>query len=126
MLSNDSKITVGQLVNTVTGLKKYTDEAIKTDLITLTASNNTIDLTNAEHQYANITSGSTLTINLPTVTNFITINLYLSTSVDISTLNLPSTCKWQKQPTSLSANTDYDFIFTYVNGTWRSGVISYA
>lgn len=125
-MSSNSRITVKQLSDAVNGLKKYANDIIKDKLNILTITNNTLSLSNEEHQYANITSGSSLTINLPTVDSFTTINLYLSTTVDITTLTLPSSCKWQKKPTSLSANTEYDFIFTYVNGTWRSGVISYA
>lgn len=103
----------------------YVNDKTKDNLTTLAVSNNSITLTTDKHQYADIT-GSSLTINLPTVTDFTVINLYITPKNNISKLSFPSTCKWQNEPTSLNANVHYDFIFTYVNGVWRSGVVSYA
>lgn len=90
-------------------------------LVTTNISGTTLSLTTDKYQTTTIVDGTEIT--LPTVTSFVEIHLFFSTTTDL-TLILPS-CKWQNgNAPTISANKAYEFIFTYTT-EWLGGVIAY-
>ena len=90
-------------------------------LVTTNISGTTLSLTKDKYQTTTIVDGTEIV--LPSVTSFIEIHLFFSTTTDL-TLILPS-CKWQNGNTpTISANKTYEFIFTYTT-EWLGGVIVY-
>ena len=71
--------------------------------------------------YQNCVMEDATEIVLPTVIEFTEIHLFFSATSDL-TLILPN-CKWQGQP-SITANKDYEFIFTFTD-KWLGGCIVY-
>lgn len=71
--------------------------------------------------YQNCVMEDATEIVLPTVIEFTEIHLFFSATSDL-TLILPN-CKWQGQP-SITANKDYEFIFTFTD-KWLGGYIVY-
>ena len=93
----------------------------KDTLVTTNVSGATLSLIKNKYQTTTIVDGTEIT--LPTVTSFVEIHLFFSTTTDL-TLILPS-CKWQNGSTpTISANKTYEFIFTYTT-EWLGGVIVY-
>ena len=93
----------------------------KDTLVTTNISGTTLALTTDKYQTATIVDASEIT--LPTVTSFIEIHLFFSTTTDL-TLTLPA-CKWQNGNTPVvSGNKTYEFIFTYTT-EWLGGAIQY-
>ena len=90
------------------------------NLVTTNVSSGTLNLTSDKYQYATLSNGNT--ISLPSVSEFTQIHLFFSTTSEL-TLIFPSV-QWQKTP-EIQALKTYEFIFTYVNGTWLGGWVVY-
>lgn len=89
-------------------------------LVTTNVSNGKLALTSDKYQYTTLSNSNTIT--LPSVSKFTQIHLFFETKTEL-TLTFPSV-KWQKTP-DIQALKTYEFIFTYVNGTWLGGWIAY-
>ena len=89
-------------------------------LITSNSSGGRVTLTADKYQYTSLSNGDTIV--LPSVSKFTQIHLYFNATSEL-TLTFPSV-KWQKTP-DIQASRVYEFIFTYVNGTWLGGWIAY-
>ena len=89
-------------------------------LITTNVSNGKLALTSDKYQYTTLSNGNTIT--LPRVSKFTQIHLFFEAKTEL-TLTFPAV-KWQKTP-DIQALKTYEFIFTYVNGTWLGGWIAY-
>ena len=70
--------------------------------------------------YANIQNNTT--INLPDVTGYTEIRLWFKCDADL-TITFPNIA-WQNEPESYGGYV-YEYIFTYVNGIWVGGFVSY-
>ncbi|MFR4992381.1 MAG: collagen-like protein, partial [Turicibacter sp.] len=90
------------------------------NLVTTTVSNGTLRLTTDKYQLTTLSNGNT--ISLPSVSKFTQIHLFFSTTSEL-TLTFPSV-RWQRIP-DIQALRTYEFIFTYVDGTWLGGWIVY-
>lgn len=88
------------------------------ELVTIPIVDSTLNLTTDKYQTTTMENNTTIV--LPTVDTFIEINLFFDTT-EALTLIFPSV-KWQTTP-NIEANSLYEFIFTYVNGTWLGGYI---
>lgn len=89
-------------------------------LVTSNSSGGKVTLTADKYQYTSLSNGNTIT--LPSVSKFTQIHLFFETKTEL-TLTLPPV-KWQKTP-DIQALKTYEFIFTYVNGTWLGGWVVY-
>ena len=89
-------------------------------LVTTNVSNDKLALTSDKYQYTTLSNSNTIT--LPSVSKFTQIHLFFETKTEL-TLTFPSV-KWQKTP-DIQALKTYEFIFTYVNGTWLGGWVVY-
>lgn len=89
-------------------------------LVTSNSSGGKVTLTADKYQYTSLSNGDTIT--LPSVSKFTQIHLFFETKTEL-TLTLPPV-KWQKTP-DIQALKTYEFIFTYVNGTWLGGWVVY-
>lgn len=89
-------------------------------LVASNSSGGRVTLTADKYQYTSLSNGDTIT--LPSVSKFTQIHLFFETKTEL-TLTLPPV-KWQKTP-DIQALKTYEFIFTYVNGTWLGGWIVY-
>ena len=89
-------------------------------LATTNVSNGKLALTSDKYQYTTLSNSNTIT--LPSVSKFTQIHLFFEAKTEL-TLTFPSV-KWQKTP-DIQALKTYEFIFTYVNGTWLGGWVVY-
>lgn len=89
-------------------------------LVTSNSFGGKVTLTADKYQYTSLSNGDTIT--LPSVSKFTQIHLFFETKTEL-TLTLPPV-KWQKTP-DIQALKTYEFIFTYVNGTWLGGWVVY-
>ena len=105
----------GQIVQ---GDKGETGESPVCDLVTTPIIDSTLNLTTDKYQTTTMENNTTIV--LPTVDTFTEIYLFFDTT-EALTLIFPSV-KWQTTP-NIEADSLYEFIFTYVNGTWLGGYI---
>lgn len=89
-------------------------------LITTKVSSGKLALTSDKYQYTTLSNGNNIT--LPSVSKFTQIHLFFEAKTEL-TLTFPAV-KWQKTP-DIQALKTYEFIFTYVNGTWLGGWVAY-
>ena len=89
-------------------------------LVTTNVSDGKLALTSDKYQYTTLSNSNTIT--LPSVSKFTQIHLFFEAKTEL-TLTFPAV-KWQKTP-DIQALKTYEFIFTYVNGTWLGGWIAY-
>ena len=89
-------------------------------LATTNVSNGKLALTSDKYQYTTLSNSNTIT--LPSVSKFTQIHLFFEAKTEL-TLTFPSV-KWQKTPDIQELKT-YEFLFTYVNGTWLGGWVVY-
>lgn len=94
------------------------DEGETGGLVTTPIVDSTLNLTTDKYQTTTMENNTTIV--LPTVDTFAEIYLFFDTT-EALTLILPSV-KWQTTP-NIEADSSYEFIFTYVNGTWLGGYI---
>ena len=88
------------------------------ELVTTPIVDSTLNLTTDKYQTTTMENNTTIV--LPTVDTFTEIYLFFDTT-EALTLIFPSV-KWQTIP-NIEADSLYEFIFTYVNGTWLGGYI---
>lgn len=89
-------------------------------MVTTTIKDATLTLTTDKLQTTTMENNTTIV--LPTVDKYAEIHLFFSTTEEL-TLIFPN-IKWQSDIT-IKANKVYEFIFTYVNGSWCGGYVSY-
>ena len=91
-------------------------------LTTKTVSNGTLTLGTEFHQYAAISSATT--IKLPSVSSFTEIHLFFNWPANVS-VTMPSGVKWQ-QGVMYGPGHVHEFVFTYVkNIGWLGGCVVY-
>ena len=91
-------------------------------LTTKTVSNGTLTLGTEFHQYAAISSATT--IKLPSVSSFTEIHLFFNWPANVS-VTMPSGVKWQ-QGVMYGPGHVHEFVFTYVNNIgWLGGCVVY-
>ena len=105
--------SIGDGQSEQTGDKGETGESDTTPIV-----DSTLNLTTDKYQTTTMENNTTIV--LPTVDTFTEINLFFDTT-EALTLIFPS-IKWQTTP-NIEADSSYEFIFTYVNGTWLGGYI---
>lgn len=110
--------SIGNGQSLETGDKGETGESPVYELVTTPIVDSTLNLTTDKYQTTTMENNTTIV--LPTVDTFAEINLFFDTT-EALTLIFPSV-KWQTTP-NIEANSLYEFIFTYVNGTWLGGYI---
>lgn len=105
--------SIGDGQSVQTGDKGETGELVTTPIV-----DSTLNLTTDKYQTTTMENNTTIV--LPTVDTFTEIYLFFDTT-EVLTLIFPSV-KWQTTP-NIEADSLYEFIFTYVNGTWLGGYI---
>ena len=110
--------SIGSGQSVETGDKGESGESPVYELVTTPIVDSTLNLTTDKYQTTTMENNTTIV--LPTVDTFTEINLFFDTT-EALTLIFPSV-KWQTTP-NIEANSLYEFIFTYVNGTWLGGYI---
>ena len=91
-------------------------------LTTKTVSNGTLTLGTEFHQYAKISSNTT--IKLPSTSSFTEIHLFFNWPANVS-VTMPSGVKWQ-QGVMYGPGHVHEFVFTYVNNIgWLGGCVVY-
>ena len=96
---------------------------IMPDLETITVANSIATLSTNKYQEVALVNGNTIV--LPTVTKFTEIHLFFDTTSAIN-ITFPEGIAWQNgvEPV-IEENKHYELIFTYRNGLWLGGYITY-
>ena len=102
-------------------IKTKVDKIEEANILVVTSIiDSTLTLTTDKLQTTTMENNTTIT--LPSVDKFTELHLFFSTTEEL-TLIFPN-IKWQSDIT-IEANKVYEFIFTYVNGSWYGGYVSY-
>ena len=99
------------------------DENFKNKMLYISPINGKLNIINARYLYTDIDTD--VTFNLPDVEGVLNeIHLFVRPS-DMYDITYPDEVKWTSNPPSIEADGVYEFILTYMDGTWLIGCVSY-